>query len=86
MVGGRTLFLCYAAQYSNHVGVGRRKIYNYRLNNAGSGLTHYNVTMGTNALWNTKNIGDKLVIRTNSFKMPLIIIFGVIIILYLNSL
>ena len=58
-------FSAMAAQYSNHVGVGRRKIYNYRLNNAGSGLTHYNVTMGTNALWNTKNIGDKLVIRTN---------------------
>ena len=57
-------FSAMAAQCSNHVGVGRRKVYNYRLNNAGSGLTHYNVIMGTNALWNTKNIGEKLVVRT----------------------
>lgn len=57
-------FSAMAAQYSNHVGVGRRKVYNYRLNNTGSGLTHYNVIMGINALWNTKNIGKKLVVRT----------------------
>ena len=48
-------FMC--AQYSNQVAVGHRKIYNYRLNNAGSGLTNYNVQMGINALWNIKNIG-----------------------------
>lgn len=54
-------FSCMAAQCSNHVGIGYRKVYNYRLNNAGSGLTNYNVVMGINALWNTKNIGAKLV-------------------------
>lgn len=57
-------FSAMAAQCANHVAVGRRKVYNYRLNNAGSGLTHYNVIMGINALWNTQNIGKKLVIRT----------------------
>lgn len=61
-------FTAMAAQYSNQVAVGLRKVYNYRLNNAGSGLTHYNVTMGLNALWNTKNIGQKLVHPTNRLK------------------
>lgn len=44
-----------AAQYSNQVAVGHRKIYNYRLNNTGSGLTSYNVQMGLNACYNIKN-------------------------------
>lgn len=61
-------FSVMAAQYANHVGVGLRKVYNYRLNNAESGLTHYNVLMGTNALWNTKNIGRKLVHPTKRLK------------------
>lgn len=61
-------FSTMAAEYSNHVGVGRRKVYNYRLNNAGSGLTHYNVIMGTNALWNTRNMWDKSIIRTSKVK------------------
>lgn len=60
-------FSCMAAQYSNHVGVGHKKIYNYRLNNAGSGLTHYRVVMGTNALANIKNIGKVSVIQTPKF-------------------
>jgi glycosyltransferase involved in cell wall biosynthesis len=60
-------FSCMAAQYSNHVGVGQRKIYNYRLNNAGSGLTHYRVVMGTNALANIKYIGKVSVVRTSKF-------------------
>lgn len=54
-------FTAMAAQYANHVALGYRKVYDYRMNNSGSGLTHYNVVMGTNALWNTKNIGKKLV-------------------------
>lgn len=45
-----------AAQYSNKVAVGHRKIYSYRLNNSDSGLTNYNIQMGINALWNIKNI------------------------------
>lgn len=60
-------FSCMAAQYSNHVGVGSRKIYNYRLNNTGSGLTHYNLVMGTNAMWNIRNIRDVSIIRTPKF-------------------
>ena len=61
-------FSCMAAQCANHVGVGCRKVYNYRLNNAGSGLTNFKVVMGTNALWNTKNIGNKLVHPTKRLK------------------
>ncbi len=57
-------FASMAAQCSNHVGVGHRKVYNYRLNNSGSGLTNYNVVMGINALNNIKNIGHKLIIKT----------------------
>ncbi|WP_207761583.1 glycosyltransferase family 2 protein [Bifidobacterium felsineum] len=57
-------FATMSAQYANKVAVGQRKIYNYRLNNMESGLTHYNVQMGINALWNIKNIKNKLVVRT----------------------
>lgn len=57
-------FASMAAQYSNQVGVGHKKVYNYRLNNAGSGLTNYNVVMGINALYNIKYIGETLVIDT----------------------
>lgn len=53
-----------AAQYANHVGVGYKKVYNYRLNNTESGLTHYNLQMGINALENIKYIGENLQIRT----------------------
>lgn len=53
-----------AAQFSNHVGVGHRKIYNYRLNNMNSGLTHYNLQMGINASENIRYIGEQLHIRT----------------------
>lgn len=53
-----------AAQFANHVGVGHRKIYNYRLNNVNSGLTHYNLQMGINALENIFYIGEQLHIRT----------------------
>ena len=57
-------FTAMSAQYSNGVAIGRRKVYNYRLNNAESGLTNYKVIMGRNALWNTKNIWEKSIIRT----------------------
>lgn len=57
-------FAAMAAQCSNSVGLGHRKIYNYRLNNENSGLTHYNVVMGTNALENIKYIKENLVVRT----------------------
>lgn len=57
-------FSAMAAQYSNCVGVGHKKIYNYRLNNVNSGLTHYNIVMGTNALENIKFIKENRHIRT----------------------
>lgn len=42
-------FAARVADASNFVAVGRRKVYNYRLNNVNSGLTHYNVEMGLNS-------------------------------------
>lgn len=57
-------FASTAAQYSNHVGVGHRKVYNYRLNNMNSGLTNYKLEMALNAAWNIQNIKDNLKIRT----------------------
>lgn len=57
-------FSVMAAQCANYVAVGHRKIYNYRLNNTNSGLTHYNIVMGTNALENIKYIGKSRVIKT----------------------
>ena len=54
-----------AAQFANHVGVGHRKIYNYRLNNSDSGLTHYKLQMGINASENIRYIGEQLQIRTS---------------------
>lgn len=57
-------FSVMAAQYSRKIAMGHKRIYNYRLNNAGSGLTHYNVTMGTNALWNIKHTGECIIHKT----------------------
>ena len=57
-------FAATAAQFANCIAVGHKKIYNYRLNNVNSGLTDYNIVMGTNALENIKFIGDNLVVRT----------------------
>lgn len=57
-------FSAMAAQHSNSIGIGHKKIYNYRLNNTNSGLTHYNVTMGTNALENIKYIKNNRFIKT----------------------
>ena len=57
-------FSSMAAQCANHVGVGHRKVYNYRLNNTESGLTHYNLQMGLNAMENIRIIRDSLVIKS----------------------
>lgn len=57
-------FSSFAAQYANHVGVGHRKVYNYRLNNVNSGLTRYNLIMGTNAAENIRYIKENLVRKT----------------------
>lgn len=53
-------FSVMAAQYSNSIGYGHKKIYVYRKNNPGSGTTVRNVQHGLNALNNIKNIKQKL--------------------------
>ena len=62
-------FSVMAAQCANHVGVGHRKVYNYRLNNAESGLTCPNLQMATNALENIKLIKDKLHLKTKRLQI-----------------
>ena len=57
-------FSTMAAQCSNYVALGHKKIYNYRLNNTGSGLTNFKLVMGTNALENIKNIGETRIVKT----------------------
>ena len=57
-------FSSMAAQCANKVAVGHRKIYNYRLNNTNSGLTHYNLLMGTNAMVNIRYIGETRIVKT----------------------
>ena len=57
-------FATQVSQRSNQVGVGHRKVYNYRLNNTGSGLTNYNVQNGRNAVNNIEFIGSHLIIDT----------------------
>lgn len=57
-------FASTASQYANHVGVGHRKVYNYRLNNENSGLSNYNVKNGQNALKNIYTIKEQLHINT----------------------
>ncbi len=57
-------FASTASQYANHVGVGHRKVYNYRLNNQNSGLTNYNVDNGRNALRNIYTIKKELHINS----------------------
>jgi O-antigen/teichoic acid export membrane protein/glycosyltransferase involved in cell wall biosynthesis len=57
-------FASTAAQCANQVGVGHKKIYNYRLNNANSGLTNFKLEMALNAAWNIQNIKDNLKIHT----------------------
>ena len=56
-----------AAQHCKFVGLGHKKIYNYRLNNVDSGLTKYNLTMGTNALYNIKNIKKSSILNSKMF-------------------
>ena len=57
-------FAATAAQHSNHVGVGHRKVYNYRLDNMNSGLSNYDVSLALNALENINIIRQQLIIRT----------------------
>ena len=58
-------FAATAAQYANHVGVGHKKVYNYRLNNAESGLSNYCVQHGLNALENIYTIQSQLHIKSD---------------------
>ncbi len=62
--GEGLVFTAIAAQCANKVGVGKRKIYNYRLNNAGSGLTNPDITIGTHALENTIWLDKHRTIKT----------------------
>lgn len=57
-------FINDAAQRANHVGVGCRKVYYYRLNNTGSATTKYDIRQSKGALYAFKGIEKDLIIRT----------------------
>lgn len=57
-------FINDAAQRANHVGVGYRKVYYYRLNNTGSATTKYDIRQSEGALYAMKEIEKDLIIRT----------------------
>lgn len=57
-------FINDAAQRSNHVGVGCRKVYYYRLNNTGSSTTKYDIRQSEGALFALEGIENDLIIRT----------------------
>ena len=61
-------FATTVSQHCNFVAVGKRKVYNYRLNNTNSGLSNYGVQKGFNALENTITIKDNLIIKTPMVK------------------
>ncbi|MBQ7160048.1 MAG: glycosyltransferase [Treponema sp.] len=57
-------FIVSAAQKANHVGVGHRKVYNYRLNNENSAVTKYRLDMGIYAQKSINAIKDELILQT----------------------
>lgn len=57
-------FINEAAQRANHIGVGRRKVYYYRLNNTESATTKPDVRQGTGALFALEGMERDLIIRT----------------------
>ncbi len=59
-------FSVMAAQYSNFIIVGHRKIYNWRRNNPNSGTTVRNVQHGINSLNNIKYIKNTLIVKTDN--------------------
>lgn len=57
-------FIVTAAQYAKKVGVGHRKVYNYRLNNENSAVTKYNLDMGIYAQKSINAIAQELIVKT----------------------
>lgn len=60
------LFINTAVQFANRIGVGCHKVYYYRLNNAQSATTRYDVKQGTESTRVLREIKDNLTIRTSS--------------------
>ncbi|MBW3082607.1 glycosyltransferase family 2 protein [Bifidobacterium sp. 6T3] len=60
------LFINTAVQYANRIGVGCHKAYYYRLNNAQSATTQYDVKQGTESTRVLREINNNLTIRTRS--------------------
>lgn len=62
--GEGMVFIITAAQFSNSVGVGRRKVYNYRLDNENSAITKHRVEMGIYAQKAIQKIKSELIIKS----------------------
>jgi glycosyltransferase involved in cell wall biosynthesis len=61
-------FSAMAAQYSNKMAVGHRKVYNYRLNNPNSGCTLKEVQNGINSMNNILYIKKSLKVNSKSIE------------------
>ena len=57
-------FVVSAAQKANHVGIGHKKVYNYRLNNVNSAVTKYRLDMGIYAQKSINAIKAELFLKT----------------------
>lgn len=57
-------FIVTAAQRANFVGVGHRKVYNYRLNNCASAITNYDLKIGLYAQKSINAIKNELILKT----------------------
>lgn len=64
-------FITTAAQLANNIGVGNRKVYYYRTNNAQSATTKFNISKLVNAFEAIDNIWKNLRIRTPKVIMAL---------------
>lgn len=62
--GEGMVFIVTAAQRTNKIGVGNRKVYNYRLNNRNSATTKHNIDIGLYAFEAIRKIKNELLIRT----------------------
>ena len=62
--GEGMVFIVTAAQHANHIGVGQRKVYNYRLNNENSAMTKHRLEMGLYAQKAINKIKNELILRT----------------------
>lgn len=64
-------FITDVSQHAKNVGIGRRKVYNYRLNNVNSACTKPTVERGVGALDSMKNIEKKMTLKNPEIQVAI---------------